>query len=135
MFAILVQRAYSDLDSPDIGIDEFEALVDFAEKRPEIVSDSTRDELIEQFGPFSENELDSLDDFEPDEQLGIYDQLESIANRLGHTLRISRDSLLEDLEYPLEDEDDSRFAGPIDEREGGMSDEDLDSMFDSLRHA
>lgn len=126
------ERAYSALDAPDIELDEYDALVDFADKHPDFVTDDVRERLTRYFGPIADRELDVLNQFEPDLRLNIYDQLAGIAERLGLELTVSRDTILEAIEYWPGEEDDSRFGGGDRGREG-MSDGDLDSMFDSLR--
>lgn len=133
LFSTVQERAYSALESPAVSLDEYDSLVAFADKHPELVGDDARDRLLQHFGPFADQELDDLDQFEPDFMLSIYDQLAGIAERLGVALTVSRDSILEGVEYWPEEEDDSRFAVETGGA-GTMSDGDLDSMFDSLRH-
>lgn len=126
------ERAYEALDAPGIELDEYDALVRFADKHPDEVNDEIRERLTRQFGPFADQELDVLDQYDPDTRLGVYDQLAGIAERLGVTLPISRDEVMEGVEYWPDEEDDSRLGGG-ESGGGGMSDGDLDSMFDSLR--
>ena len=132
LFAKVRISAYSEVDAQELGLDEYGALVQFADKHPDLVGDDICAELADQFGPFADGELDTLDQLEPDTRLQIYDQLAGIATLLGVQLSVTRDSVLEGINYWQDEDEESRFS------DGGggagvISDGDLDSMFDSLR--
>jgi hypothetical protein len=125
-------KAYEALDSHRIDLDEFDALVDFADKHLDEVNDEIRERLTKEFGRIADQEFDVIDQYDSDVRLAVYDQLEDIAERLGVALPISRDVIMETIEYLPDEEDHSRL-GTGERSGGGMSDGDLDSMFESLR--
>ena len=132
LYSVAFSRAFGDLGSPDIGIDGYQALVDFAFEHVDAVADDIRERLVSQFDPFAAQELDVLDQ-DPDaaSRLSAYDDLAAIAERLGRPLPRSREAMMESIEYWPDEDDDSRL-GSTNDTVGGMSDGDLDSMFETL---
>lgn len=121
----------TSFDRLDITVDGYEALLDFVERHPAEVTALTIERLTKRFNEFAEAECDAIRQLDADARVSAYEQLETLATRFGSVLPCSLDELMEDAAgEPFEDEESRLMTTKADT---GLSDDDLDSMFDSLR--
>jgi hypothetical protein len=132
LFSQTLDAAFADFDPIDVGSDNYDAMVTFALAHPDLVRAEQRARLDDHFHAFASAELDYIqDESDVDQKLAAFDQLVDIAERLGQTIGLTRERLLEDVEETRDPDEDSYEYGSG-RSDDGVSDGDLDNMFDTL---
>jgi len=133
LFVQTIERAYDDFDPVFVGADNYDAMLTFALAHPEHLRPEQRRRLDDHFEDFASSEIDYIkEESDADQKLEVFDQLVGIAERLGRRISLTREELLEDLEYQREPDYDGEGYSSGGSAGDDMNDADLDNMFDTL---
>lgn len=128
-----INRAFGDLEVPDMAVADFDALFDLIEKYPDIVNDDKVQEVTGVFEQYADIEVDAiLTKYDPETAFSTFEDLEGTAERAGTKLSLSREDLEEQFQGWDDYQDDDSGFSRADPEPGSMGDREMDNLFDSL---